>query len=201
MKKINLLLSLLFFLLFLFLIYRIDNTSLRESDLKLYDVVGNDFLNYLNKESPDIKHLEIVNKTVEGKLSAPQIKADLRGDIKPPPPDVTDNLISRNNQSVSIVNFKPTSPDIVIASDEMTPVNDYPVFRGDKAKQDQAAYYNYWKTKKWVNLFLPGYSRDRKTAIVRFLFGPEPHGAAGTYILKCVGQEWIITGRVIRYYM
>ena len=108
-----------------------------------------------------------------------------------------DSLVERNKESVLIIDFKPTSSNIVVAGDELIPENDYPV--GDKAKVD--AYYNYWKTRKWINVFLPGYSEDRKTAIVRFLFGPEPHGAAGTYILKYVGQEWIITGRVIRYYM
>jgi hypothetical protein len=45
----------------------------------------------------------------------------------------------------------------------------------------------------YVRLWLPGYSNDRKTAVIRFSYGPSAHGAAATYVLKNRNGEWIVT--------
>jgi len=44
----------------------------------------------------------------------------------------------------------------------------------------------------WVRFWLPAYAEDGLTALVRFGFGPTPHGACGTYFLAKSGGAWTI---------
>lgn len=65
----------------------------------------------------------------------------------------------------------------------------------------------YGKNRKPVNakclieFWRPGYTDDGKRAIVRFYYGPSPHGAAGTYILRYTDKRWCITASRISYYL
>lgn len=43
--------------------------------------------------------------------------------------------------------------------------------------------------------FLPGYSKDGKTAVVVFDEGPSPHGAEITYLLVKSGGDWKVKWR------
>ncbi len=56
------------------------------------------------------------------------------------------------------------------------------------------------ENKLWVSAMLPGYSVDRKTAVLRFAFGPTPHGANGTYLFKRMNTGWTIAWRDYAYY-
>ncbi|MDM4019420.1 hypothetical protein [Roseiconus lacunae] len=51
-----------------------------------------------------------------------------------------------------------------------------------------------------VQFWRPGYSDDGKRAVVRFYYGPSPHGAAGTYVLRYADGEWRIVASTISYY-
>jgi hypothetical protein len=51
-----------------------------------------------------------------------------------------------------------------------------------------------------VFLWLPGYSRDKSQAVVRFTFGPTPHGATATYLLQKEEGKWKIRNFRIAYY-
>ena len=52
----------------------------------------------------------------------------------------------------------------------------------------------------WVEVFLPGYSEDGKRAVLRFSYGPNPHGAAGTYLLAKTNKTWNVVWRVFAHY-
>ena len=52
----------------------------------------------------------------------------------------------------------------------------------------------------YVRLALPGYTPQRTTAVVRFSFGPTPHGASGTYFLTKRQGKWEIAWRHFSYY-
>ena len=52
-----------------------------------------------------------------------------------------------------------------------------------------------------VEFWRPGFSKDGKRCVVRFYFGPTPHGAAGTYLLMFDGTEWKIIDSTISYYV
>jgi hypothetical protein len=52
----------------------------------------------------------------------------------------------------------------------------------------------------YVSFWLPAYSEDGITALVRFGFGPTAHGACGTYLLEKKGGLWQILWRKLSYY-
>ncbi len=51
-----------------------------------------------------------------------------------------------------------------------------------------------------VQFWRPGYSNNGKRAVVRFYYGPSPHGAAGTYVLQYATDGWQIVSSTISYY-
>lgn len=52
----------------------------------------------------------------------------------------------------------------------------------------------------WVRFWLPAYAEDGLTALVRFGFGPTPHGACGTYFLAKDGGSWKILWSRLSFY-
>lgn len=54
--------------------------------------------------------------------------------------------------------------------------------------------------KGYVRFWLPAYSEDGLTALVRFGFGPTPHGACGTYFLAKSGGAWTIRWSKLSFY-
>jgi hypothetical protein len=57
-----------------------------------------------------------------------------------------------------------------------------------------------------IEFWLPGYSADRRTALVRFAVAPSPHGATGTYLLRrnhdCTSSQpcWSVVWRKLAFY-
>lgn len=56
------------------------------------------------------------------------------------------------------------------------------------------------EAKCWVKLWPPGYTRDGRRAVVRFLFGPTSHGASATYLLQQCDGKWHIVHHSVAYY-
>ena len=53
----------------------------------------------------------------------------------------------------------------------------------------------------WVQTWLPAYSKDGKVALLRFWFGPSPHGSGGFYLLKKVEGRWAIIKKALFHFM
>jgi hypothetical protein len=47
----------------------------------------------------------------------------------------------------------------------------------------------------YIEAYLPGYSRDGKSALFVFRFGPDPHDALGFYVLEKANEGWEIRWR------
>jgi hypothetical protein len=56
------------------------------------------------------------------------------------------------------------------------------------------------KARAWVEAYVPGYSKDGKTAIVRARFGPAGHLATLTAILNLQGGKWNVVWRRFSVY-
>ena len=56
------------------------------------------------------------------------------------------------------------------------------------------------QARPYVSFWLPAYSEDGITALVRFGFGPTAHGACGTYFLEKKGSAWKVLWRKLSYY-
>ncbi|MHA3774895.1 hypothetical protein ACXR0O_25530 [Verrucomicrobiota bacterium sgz303538] len=51
-----------------------------------------------------------------------------------------------------------------------------------------------------ITLWPPGFSKDGKRVLVRFLFGPTPHGASAVYLLESKDGLWHVVHYKISYY-
>ena len=56
------------------------------------------------------------------------------------------------------------------------------------------------EAKAYAYLYRPGYTRDGRTAVVRFLFGPTAHGASATYLLTRGDGGWVVQKWAFAYY-
>jgi hypothetical protein len=52
-----------------------------------------------------------------------------------------------------------------------------------------------------ITLWPPGYTRDGRRAVVRFLFGPTPHGASAIYLLELRDGLWHVVRHSVSYYV
>ncbi|MCW3096805.1 MAG: hypothetical protein JWL77_2423 [Chthonomonadaceae bacterium] len=59
--------------------------------------------------------------------------------------------------------------------------------------------HDYPEAKGFISAWLPGYSKDRKTAVLHFMVGPGAHGGFGTYLLIHSGGQWKIKWSALRY--
>lgn len=123
-------------------------------------------------------------------LSQNQIAGELRGEQA-----VSDSLgpalSGRNKVSVSLAEFKPANPNILVRdlSDLEQGIGFWQAFRTA-----------YPQAKGFVTAWLPVYSKDGKAAVLRFWFGPTDHGAAGTYLLVKEQGTWKVAWRDLAYY-
>ena len=51
-----------------------------------------------------------------------------------------------------------------------------------------------------IEFWRPGFSADGKRCVIRFYYGPSPHGAVGTYVLKRGDKGWEIVDSTISFY-
>ena len=58
----------------------------------------------------------------------------------------------------------------------------------------------YPKAKSYMQFSMPVYMDPGNTALVRFDFGPTPHGATCTYFLRRQNNRWIVVWRKPAYY-
>ena len=108
------------------------------------------------------------------------------------PEDALQDLRSRNPKgtSYSLAAYRPTDPRVVVADLG-------PVFRRDP--EGDAVYASYPDARGYVQPLLPGYSRDGRTAVFRFSFGPTGHWGFGSYRLDREGGRWAVTSRFLFY--
>lgn len=99
-----------------------------------------------------------------------------------------EQLAQRNVTSVSIASWKPSSPALQLR-DQKSLTDIFGRF-GEKEATARA----------WVSLSLPAYEALREKAVLRFSFGPTPHGASGTYFLTKRQGKWEIAWRRFSYY-
>lgn len=99
------------------------------------------------------------------------------------------DLLRRNVKPVSLAGLKFSSSRIVLRK---------------RSSFDQSLLdfsFERLKARGWVDVFLPGYSQDGSKAVLRFWFGPTPHGAAGTYVLVKKDGHWTVVWRRFAHYV
>jgi hypothetical protein len=100
-------------------------------------------------------------------------------------------MAERNRQSVSLAAFKPSASGILVAPDNFPRhFLDFP----------DAFEERFPDAKALVRMWLPAFSEDERTALVRLDFVPTHSGASGTYYLEQVDGRWTVVWRKLAYY-
>jgi hypothetical protein len=101
--------------------------------------------------------------------------------------ELCEELRRRNpGPPVSLAAFKPRSSRILVGA------------LGQLDDPDDL-YRAYPEVKGYVQAWLPAYSEDGKTALVRLEFGPTAHGAEATYVLVKDKKNWVVKRRSVAY--
>jgi hypothetical protein len=122
------------------------------------------------------------------------------------PTDVRTNLQKRNSEVVPVPSYRHEYTLVrhrwtnYHPSNERILVRDISPFRRDV--RGWSKFRNaYPDARGYVIAWLPGYSKDKKTALLHFLVGPSAHGAVGTYLLTSDGKKWAIKWRSIQHFL
>ena len=121
-------------------------------------------------------------------LSDGQIQGETRTDGWVVPTDLCEGLRRRNDKPVPLSDWR-FGEGIVTANLRL----ESGLLFSDRLKEHPDA-------KAWVLLWLPAYSSDGKTAVVRFMFGPTSHGASATYLLTWGEGGWTVQKWAFAYY-
>jgi|SRR5579872_2768994 len=159
--------------------------SLTEEDQIVLKLILLDLLARRDKDVPLLEakggQIDLADTTAKGPglLSDDQMNADL--DI-PQANDVSleirADLVRRNEAPCSLSSFQ---PDKQIAL---------------RAEADRASA----RTRRWAQVYLPGYNKAKDRAVVRMWIGPSPHGGSGTYHLVKDAGGWRIRWRHFAFY-
>jgi hypothetical protein len=109
--------------------------------------------------------------------------------------EIRADLGRRNtNEPVSLRGFRPTSERIL--------VRDISGIRRMESVLARTREFGrqFPGARVYVGAWLPGYSRDGQTAVLRARFDPTAHGGQATYIVTKNAGRWAVVWREFRYY-
>lgn len=174
--------------------------ELTKEDQAVFQVVLADFANSKiegslvrdTRENWILVHHKTENGT--GWLTDAQLNADLGSQYRIPP-EIRENLRSRNLQPVSVP-VVATKQIHVFDREKFKSSGPFPDIAGEGGIRQ-----TYPQAKAWIRVYMPGYSRSRHEAVVRFQFSPSPHGSSAIYSLQKKGQKWEIVWKKISHYV
>lgn len=121
-------------------------------------------------------------------LSDDQIRADTAGEKWEVPTELRESLRKRNAAKVPLAGLTLGRGVVAADLDKALAPRDW---EGPEKYSDARAFARVW---------LPAYSKDGRTAVVRFAFGPTAHGATATYLLTKAEGGWKVTKWKLAYY-
>ena len=173
------------------------SATLTAEDLKVIECAmvdmatysGKDFeLSYFSKATKMIlldTTAGVVNEFTENQMNA-ELDERQANDIDL---SMRKDLIRRNTTTITLSKGDFSNPRVKLQPKEAVASG----FAGfDFEKSDARGY---------ASIYLPGYSSDGARAVLRFWFGPTPHGAAGTYLLEKKNGKWRVVWRDFAHYV
>lgn len=170
-----------------------EKPTVRDEDRQILEVVLLDLIDF-DEFSVFVKgkkaKIVLAQKTAgtSGLLSDGQLNGESH-DKEPYliPADLRADLRRRNpKEPVILSGFKPSSPKILL--------RDLSGLRRDEFEE------KYPDARGYAEAWLPGFSKDGRTAVLRAYFGPTPHGATATYLLEKRDGRWTVVWRKVAYY-
>ena len=137
-------------------------------------------------------HVVLYTTTVEkaGLISADQIAGEFKaGEL---PADALGALVARNTGPVPLGALN-VNAGVAVLRPLPAP--------GSESHDDFGFARQEPGAKARVQIWLPGFTADGGHAVLRFVFGPTPHGATATYLLRRQGDgSWVVVWRKLTYY-
>jgi hypothetical protein len=170
-----------------------DRQNLTDDDRQILEVVLLDLIDFdeFNPWPGPGKKTSIVlyqeTAGLSGFLSDDQLDADSDGTNQVPGFLRADLRRRNSGEPVSLRRLKPSSPRILVGD-----LSGLSWFGDFETRYPQARGY--------VEPWLPGYSKDGETAVLRACVGPTPHGATTTYLLTKKRGRWTVVWRTVAYY-
>jgi ankyrin repeat protein len=169
--------------------------ELTDDDRQIIELALLDMLSYKGKDLWLVdkgKNIVLVNKTAGG--SGFPLDDQLNSELDEKKAneltlEIRQHIAERNGQPMSLTTFRPKSPSILLW-DEKTRSKEFSPFGAPPTK-----------ARAWVMVYLPGYTKQRDKAVLRFYLGPTPHGAAGTYFLVKQDGKWQVKWRDFAFYL
>jgi hypothetical protein len=121
-------------------------------------------------------------------LSDDQLRADTMGEKWEVPAELREDLRRRNARRVPL-------GELAFGKGAVTADMDKALRRDDWRPPE-----NHPHVRAYARVWLPAYSKDGRMAVVRFLFGPTPHGASATYLLTKRDGGWKVTKWKLAFY-
>jgi hypothetical protein len=138
-----------------------------------------------------ILHESTPGKT--GMIFDQQISSELESRGHSLPAAVMASLKKRNVHPASLKGMRDRNPKIVVDDLYRYPARrDFEFWKALSKRHPRAIAY--------VESWLPGYSKDGRRAVLRFGFGPNPHGATATYLLIQHNGRWKVRWFNLAYY-
>lgn len=170
--------------------------TLTQDDRAVIELVLLDMLTRPGEElivdEPKASHILLINRTAGGEFLT--MDDQLNGELDDRKANdislgIRRDLARRNWEPISLSEFRPSSDKIIL--------------RGEDAASNRILDFesNNPDASRWVQVKLPGYSKNRDKAVLRFYVGPSPHGASGTYFLVKKGGVWLVKWREFAFYV
>jgi hypothetical protein len=134
-------------------------------------------------------------KSVDSLINASQVSFETGG--KDLPKDAWDDLIRRN-----VIRQNPNSRQITYKGLQFDPkIQVGNAFPGPEPPFVGKTFEDvYPSARGWISAWVPGYSKDGHTAVVRAQVGPCDHLATLTAILKQLNGKWVVIWRKYSVY-
>ena len=139
-----------------------------------------------------VVHHETVGKT--RMLGDRQLDSDVRKTGQATPPDVAESLRKRNGAAAPLAGLRLTDRRLSIAN-----LDD--VYNASRFDRDELFRQQFPDAFAEAHAWLPGFSHDGNESVVRFWFGPTPHGATATFYLRRHPDGWKIKWYSIAHYV
>ncbi|MBI4751865.1 MAG: hypothetical protein HY774_25555 [Acidobacteria bacterium] len=169
----------------------------KADDILIIEAVINDFAGPQGiRLDPQVVSVLLYQQTRVGSgyVSRAQLQCDLQIGCQIPD-EIVESLQDRNQKSIQLTDFRFSNPSLKVVQ-RATTKPDFPRHDWDFMQLKKM----YPHAEVLIETYLPGYSKDRTQAAIRFMFEPTPHGASATFLLSNKHGKWEIQWRSIAYY-
>jgi len=163
-----------------------------KADTEIYDVVLSDLIGNKDFDLGWVRsrgekfQIVVGDRTCKGGTLQNLLRDHPSNPAHEVPLEIRADLKRRNPKgaSWSLAFYQPETPNILVR--DLT-----------RIQPEDAFWDDFPHARCYVEVHLPGYSSDGRTALLSFFLGPAPGGLLGYYLLKIVHGHWEVVWRSV----